>query len=363
MRPRPHRKTSGLLATLAVLGLPGCITIQAIEPVISPPPSFKGNVSVAMEFAQPGTIGFRCAERGAKFFGLPGINSGACADSKLVTMIDPCSTVTAGPYARILCDSLKLHRQETKIAAGIASGKAPASPAGLTRIGFTQGTRTPAARTPSPTPAWEAVRVEFVAADTVEMRCAERGAKMHEGGDGFLSCGDRLLITISNPCDLEETGWYPRTLCHEMAHVNGWPSDHPTRGPLARIMLASESPQALALAALRTAPASPTQITTAQAAEHDEHASSAPVTPVDLADIDAPTAGDDHKALQDRMKTLGPVPRIAAEPPWIRASGLLAALNLDRSAPQPGPAAPRSLARHASLTALFQTLHKAKAPG
>ena len=159
---------------------------------------------------------------------------------------------------------------------------------------------------------------------------------MHDGGDGFVSCGDRLRITITNPCDVENTGWYARTLCHEMAHVNGWPSDHPTHGPLAKIKLASQSPQALALAALQAAPDGPTNIVMAQAADHAghaHHAEDALVAPVDLADIDSPVAVDDRKVLQDRMTELARVVRNAAEPLWKRASGLLTALRAKSSAP------------------------------
>lgn len=254
------RKMSGLLVAVAALCLPGCITIQAIEPVISPPATFKGDVAVAVEFVQPGAIGFRCAERGAKFFGLPGINSGACADSHLITMIDPCSTVTAGGYANALCSGLSAYRQETRVLARTAVETSQSQAPVLTKIGFAQPSRSSAAtsRPPSPAaPATMAVKVEFVAPRAVEMRCAERGAKLFDAGDSFVACGDRMLVTMANPCDLETTGWYARTLCHEMAHVNGWASDHPVHGPLATIKLASQSPQAMALAAQQASSGAP----------------------------------------------------------------------------------------------------------
>lgn len=318
-----YRKMSGLLVALAAFALPGCITIQAIEPVISPPASFKGDASVAVEFAQPGSIGFRCAERGAKFFGMPGINSGACADSQLVTMIDPCATVTAGPYARVLCDSLRLHRQETQAATDIAGARALAKAPVLTKIGFAQTPRTPVASVASAPSPWASVSIEFIAPAAVETRCAERGAKMLDVGDGFAGCGDRLRITISNPCDLEETGWYARTLCHEMAHVNGWPSDHPTHGPLATIRLASESPQALALAALQASSSNPIAVISARAADHHAHSDESLTMAAEMDAAAAQSARDEGKALEAKIRTMALFVRNAAEPLWMRAQNLL----------------------------------------
>ena len=105
---RPEIKTRGAYAAFAASSmlLAGCNSLQAIEPVISPPGVYQQNNTVAVEFVHPTMVGFRCAERGAKFLGMPGINSGACADLTLITMPNPCYTVTSGWYARVLCHEL-----------------------------------------------------------------------------------------------------------------------------------------------------------------------------------------------------------------------------------------------------------------
>jgi hypothetical protein len=253
------RRTGRFIAgAAALLCLPGCLTLQVIEPVIAPPAQFTANVTVPMEFAMPGSIGFRCAERGATFLGLPGINSGACADRQLVTMLDPCLTLTAGPYAAALCDSLREHRSEASTAPPPAPELAPAPrlprlQPGLIKASFRPViTSVPAPRPASAAPlaersAWQAVVVEFVDAEAVEFRCAERGAKLSRDPAGLPACADRLMLTAVNPCSSKEQSWYTRTLCHELAHVNGWPSDHPSHAHV--IAPASQSPQALLLAA------------------------------------------------------------------------------------------------------------------
>lgn len=243
-------------AALAAFALSGCITIQAIEPVIEPPHVFMGDVTVPVEFAAPGTIGFRCAERGATFLGLPGINAGACADRSLVTMIDPCLTVTAGDYAGVMCRGLNRQRDEVHAA---RSDLTPATPPYLVRASL-GAAQPPLLRgrldthAASPVSSMPVAVIEFVAASRLEHACAERGAKMERAEGGLEACADRLMVTMVNPCDPTVSGWYARTLCHELAHVNGWPADHPVgahvRGPF---RLASESPQAIALAAAREA--------------------------------------------------------------------------------------------------------------
>ena len=36
--------------------------------------------------------------------------------------------------------------------------------------------------------------------------------------------GERMVLP--NPCDFPQTESYARMLCHELGHVNGWPSTH-----------------------------------------------------------------------------------------------------------------------------------------
>lgn len=241
-----------IMVAAAAVSLPGCITIQAIEPVIDPPSQFKSDVTVPVEFAMPGTIGFRCAERGATFLGLPGINSGACADTELVTMLDPCMTVTAGAYAQSLCEGLKRYREESQTTVEAAQEARPAG--GIVKASFSGSMVSAPAVKPQKhdLSEWDNVVVEFVASEDVEMRCAERGAKVIAYG-GVMSCADRLMVTVANPCTADAQSWYTRTFCHEMAHANGWPADHPAHYQHLALKPASESPQAIALAAAQGA--------------------------------------------------------------------------------------------------------------
>lgn len=71
------------------------------------------------------------------------------------------------------------------------------------------------------------VPVEFVHPALVGVRCAERGAKfLMIPAVNANACADRDLITMPNPCQVVTGGWYAATLCHELAHANGWPVDH-----------------------------------------------------------------------------------------------------------------------------------------
>lgn len=59
------------------------------------------------------------------------------------------------------------------------------------------------------------ILVEFVSPEAVMARCFERGSLVPA-----MACADTDKITISNPCATDES--FSRTLCHELAHVNGW---------------------------------------------------------------------------------------------------------------------------------------------
>jgi hypothetical protein len=316
-----HLRTACRSLTLAAaaMGLSGCITIQAIEPVISPPGLFQVDATVPVEFVTPTLVGFRCAERGAKFLGLPGINSGACSDTVLMTMPDPCMTITAGAYARILCQEIATARASTRANDGmaslatialadtdIASGPgselfgAPGAPdqPRLIQAAYAAPRKQAAAPAAAIGPQADAspVQVEFVAPSQIAFRCAERGAKFVEGSIAS-ACADAALITMANPCMTERGGWYARTLCHELAHVNGWPANHSggsfkTQAPM---LMASQSPQAIAFnAAMRASAASALSPSLAApslaATPLSESASSAPLAPIeaplDVADID-----------------------------------------------------------------------------
>lgn len=45
-------------------------------------------------------------------------------------------------------------------------------------------------------------------------------------GKVFAGCvRDQLIVHMANPCDFQKED-FARILCHEMAHLNGWPKDH-----------------------------------------------------------------------------------------------------------------------------------------
>jgi hypothetical protein len=211
----------------------GCVTIQALEPVQAPPSQFLGDVSVRIEFLQPGAVGLRCAERGTVFFGLPGINSSACADTGLITILDPCLTLTAGEYARSLCSA----RSEAMGPRG-SSDEAP-TPA-LRNVSFRSEIRSQEQYTIS-----LSLVADFVDPALLEETCSARG--LQPSGEYPISyCAADGVATVGNPCRTPEQRWYERTLCHELAHVNGWPADHSAAGQSSLLPLASQSPAALA---------------------------------------------------------------------------------------------------------------------
>jgi hypothetical protein len=293
-RPVIRRRLAGALA----LAAGGCITFQPLEPKLLPPPQYQIDVTARVEFVAPLQIGFRCAERGAKFLGLPGINSGACADTYLMTMPDPCLTLTAGAYALGLCEELSQLRREGGLSNGrlreaalpLDSSQRRAAPdypqtsnAADTRHAARPGAKLslrPAAyaghgevapaSTDVPARGEKATRmtglgaagsngrkneprtiaIEFVQPSGLTARCAERGA-LTGGGEGSAACRVGSLLTVANPCHVAQRSWYTEMLCHEMGHVNGWAANH-RGGAVARqgpLPFASESPQALALTA------------------------------------------------------------------------------------------------------------------
>lgn len=219
----------------ALLAGQGCVSIQAIEPVIAPPSQFQTDTAIAVEFLPAIQVGLRCAERGAKFLGLPGVNSGACADLFLITMLDPCATLTAGAYAESLCMAHK---------AAFVTPSQQISEARVYQILDTSSG--PPATRPNTQPG-KAIRVNFVDADLLVGFCQEQGLRA-AGEYGATYCASRGKITAANPCSAANQSWYTRTLCHELAHANGWPPDHPGHVHSASLPFARESPEAKALA-------------------------------------------------------------------------------------------------------------------
>ena len=200
-----------LKATLPVLLIAGCVSIAPIEPVKNPPLKYRANSTVLVEFVHPTQIGMRCAERGATAHGVP--IAMACADRGLMTMPNPCATLTAGKYARSLCDQKRnpAARQDAFSQISLASIDPRVRPRAIGE-----------ARIDS-----RKFIVEFVRPEDVEERCRARALKVRSGAsDAYQSCGNEYLITVANPCLQMGSGWYARTMCHELGHVNGWSVDH-----------------------------------------------------------------------------------------------------------------------------------------
>jgi hypothetical protein len=220
----------------------GCVSIQAIEPVIPPPLAYHSDVTVGVEFMLAGQVGLRCAERGVKFLGLPGINSAACADANLVTMLDPCVTISAGAYAESMCAARSM----------LSSLSGPPQfprPAGLLSVSLKPGDpHTDAPPEDSAVPHGGAVRFSFVSPDLLVQRCRKQDLQLSGERDSPY-CVGAGMITLGNPCRTSRPGWYERTLCHELAHVNGWPADHRSGSFNDALPRASQSPEAIAFAA------------------------------------------------------------------------------------------------------------------
>lgn len=48
-----------------------------------------------------------------------------------------------------------------------------------------------------------------------------------EFGVTVEACTRGNLVTVPNPCAWPGSDPYAQLLCHELGHVNGWPSNHP----------------------------------------------------------------------------------------------------------------------------------------
>jgi hypothetical protein len=101
-----RKKPVMLAAVLAGINLSACAAYQGIEPIVMPPPNYQADTAVKVEFVHPAMVGVRCAERGVTFIGMPGLNSGACANEHLITMPNPCLAVAGGWYASVMCHEL-----------------------------------------------------------------------------------------------------------------------------------------------------------------------------------------------------------------------------------------------------------------
>jgi hypothetical protein len=211
-----RRSLSALLAA-GLFGLAGCVSVAPLEPIKNPPTYFRSDNAVDVEFLSPAVVGVRCAERGTAFYGMPVFHAMACGNGKLITMPDPCSTFTGGAYAALACDA----RNEAK------SLSETISPF-LINASFTVGKKAAREFAEAPASEGQAIKVEFVHPASVGQRCFQLGARVVDGEEeGLRMCAGLDRIVLPNPCMQLEGGWYSRTLCHEMAHANGWAMDHP----------------------------------------------------------------------------------------------------------------------------------------
>ncbi|MEM9422698.1 MAG: hypothetical protein AAF986_09370 [Pseudomonadota bacterium] len=91
---------------LCCVGMTGCANLAAVEPIMYPPKELRTDTVGTVEFVHPAKVNLRCAERGATFLGLPSFNSGACADTEVMTIPNPCYVINGGWYARLLCHEM-----------------------------------------------------------------------------------------------------------------------------------------------------------------------------------------------------------------------------------------------------------------
>ena len=212
-----RRRTRSVLLAASLFGLAGCVSVAPLEPIKNPPTNFRSDNAVDVEFLSPAVVGVRCAERGTSFYGMPVFHAMACGNGKLITMPDPCATFTGGAYAALACEA----RNEAKLLAETVSPF-------LINASFTVGKSMSGEQAVANALNDRAIKVEFVHPASVGQRCFVMGARVVDGEEeGLRMCAGLDRIVLPNPCMQLEAGWYPRTLCHEMAHANGWAMDHP----------------------------------------------------------------------------------------------------------------------------------------
>jgi hypothetical protein len=215
LKIRPRARAALFAASL--FGLSACVSVAPLEPIKNPPTDFRSDNGVDVEFLSPAIVGVRCAERGTAFYGMPVFHAMACGNGKLITMPDPCATFTGGAYAALACEA----RNQAK------SLSETISPF-LINASFTAGKKAAQALAEAPASEGRAIRVEFVHPASVGQRCFLLGAPVVDGEEeGLRMCAGLDRIVLPNPCMHLEGGWYSRTLCHEMAHANGWGMNHP----------------------------------------------------------------------------------------------------------------------------------------
>ena len=170
--------------------------------------------------------------------------------------MDPCETLTAGVYAHALCTDIgRLRESELEASSSAQHASQRHAPADEPKRGMilvstaeTLQVRPGNVAAPRARSQRRQLTVAFLHPADISNRCRDRGFALHIEG-GVATCAEDGFIIIANPC-ASQSGWYERTLCHELAHVNGWAVDHSGGFPIVRsdVRLASESPEAIAFA-------------------------------------------------------------------------------------------------------------------
>ena len=193
----------------AALMTSGCVSLAAVEPVSAPPSQFRSDAVADVEFLPSADVGRRCAQRGGKVFGMPAVWAMACANTRLMTMPDPCTLHVKTSYSNTLCEILNQSDDS----------ESDAQPNRETLI-----------------------RMEFLQSDHVAHRCLQRRGQ----GDAnpmreIEACRNSVMITIGNPCWRDKPDWYANLFCHELGHVNGWPANHANVRKRSMAMVANPS--------------------------------------------------------------------------------------------------------------------------
>ncbi|MGA1344154.1 MAG: hypothetical protein ACO33A_14160 [Hyphomonas sp.] len=368
MKRDTSRLASRLLASCA-LALTGCVSLASIEPIKNPPADFQRDVVVHTEFLQPSKVGQRCAQRGVTLFGVPAPGAMACASPSLMTVPNACDTVTGGWYADAVCAAIA-HSHGWEAGSGARPGLL--MPAAWSADGAAPAGPDAALRPEGEYRAGTAIRVEFVDAARIGIRCAQRGAV--DGGRptlGSVACANGSGLSLVNPCSVVDGGWYADLLCHEMGHVNGWPASHPGGSFLKDGRVPSSHTPPLDQDSLLLNIQIATRTAIANQSRRDLVYA---VTPASLAGSPALARQIADKAGLMRLPDM-PLPRIDQVPEIRRAglalpmqiAGFIAALDPARPfAALTGPARPVLIAEAASAPAAEvsgpASLHEAPAP-
>ncbi|HAY07730.1 MAG TPA: hypothetical protein PKV67_17815 [Hyphomonas sp.] len=215
MKRKSTKSLCAAVITAGLFGLQGCVSVAPLEPIKNPPTNFRSDNAVEVEFLSPAMVGLRCGERGTSFYGMPVFHAMACGNGKLITMPNACETFTGGAYADIVCETREQARDLQSTFRGMLIS-ASLSATGSTKVRTEEKALKDGA----------SITVEFIHPASVAQRCLVIGADLVKVEE-LYSCAAPDRIVLPNPCMSLEGGWYARTLCHEMAHANGWAMDHP----------------------------------------------------------------------------------------------------------------------------------------